>query len=75
MGPKAVQAMNKLVNRDNIFLSLFRGSTPQIDAVLPMIWRKACRASPVRLARSMYSPFDNSNTASSRPSTTSSAPA
>ena len=38
--PKAVQAMNKLVNRDNIFLSLFSGGTPQMDAVLPMMLEK-----------------------------------
>src|ERR1700721_2056826 len=40
MVPKAVQAMNKLVNRDNIFLSLFSGGTPQMDAVLPMMLDK-----------------------------------
>ena len=38
--PKAVQAMNKLVNRDNIFLSISSGGTPQMDAVLPMMLEK-----------------------------------
>ena len=38
--PKAVQAMNKLVNRDNIFLSISSGGTPQMDAVLPMMIEK-----------------------------------
>jgi branched-chain amino acid transport system substrate-binding protein len=42
--PKAVQAMNKLVNRDNIFLSLFSGGTPQMDAVLPMMLERKCQA-------------------------------
>src|ERR1700745_2999052 len=38
--PKAVQAMNKLVNLDNIFLSISSGGTPQMDAVLPMMIEK-----------------------------------
>ena len=38
--PKAVQAMNKLVNRDNIFLAISSGGTPQMDAVLPMMIEK-----------------------------------
>ncbi len=38
--PKAVQAMNKLVNRDDIFLAISSGGTPQMDAVLPMMLEK-----------------------------------
>ena len=57
--PKAVQAMNKLVNRDNIFLSLFSGGTPQMDAVLPMMLEKDVPSVfPSTCARSMYSPFN-----------------
>ena len=52
--PKAVQAMNKLVNRDNIFLSLFSGGTPQMDAVLPMMLEKEVPSVfPSTCARSM----------------------
>jgi branched-chain amino acid transport system substrate-binding protein len=59
MVPKAVQAMNKLVNRDNIFLSLFSGGTPQMDAVLPMMLEKGVPSVfPSTCARSMYSPFN-----------------
>jgi len=57
--PKAVQAMNKLVNRDNIFFSLFSGGTPQMDAVLPMMLEKGVPSVfPSTCARSMYSPFN-----------------
>ena len=57
--PKAVQAMNKLVNRDNIFLSLFSGGTPQMDAVLPMMLEKGVPSVfPSTCARSMYLPLN-----------------
>ena len=57
--PKAVQAMNKLVNRDNIFLSIASGGTPQMDAVLPMMIEKGVPSVfPLTCARSMYSPLN-----------------
>src|SRR3984893_18411507 len=57
--PKAVQAMNKLVNLDNIFLSLSSGGTPQMDAVLPMMLEKGVPSVfPLTCARSMYEPFN-----------------
>ena len=66
--PKAVQAMNKLVNLDNIFLSLSSGGTPQMDAVLPMMLEKGVPSVfPLTCARSMYEPFKGTNTASSLP--------
>jgi branched-chain amino acid transport system substrate-binding protein len=56
--PKAVQAMNKLVNRDNIFLSISSGGTPQMDAVLPMMLEKGVPSVfPLTCARSMYEPL------------------
>ena len=56
--PKAVQAMNKLVNRDNIFLSISSGGTPQMDAVLPMMIEKQVPSVfPLTCARSMYLPL------------------
>ena len=58
MVPKAVQAMNKLVNRDDIFLSLSSGGTPQLDAVLPMMQEKQVPSVfPLTCARSMYTPL------------------
>jgi branched-chain amino acid transport system substrate-binding protein len=57
--PKAVQAMNKLVNRDNIFLSIASGGTPQMDAVLPMMLEKGVPSVfPLTCARSMYEPLN-----------------
>ena len=56
--PKAVQAMNKLVNRDNIFLAISSGGTPQMDAVLPMMIEKQVPSVfPLTCARSMYEPL------------------
>jgi branched-chain amino acid transport system substrate-binding protein len=56
--PKAVQAMNKLVNRDNIFLAISSGGTPQMDAVLPMMVEKQVTSVfPLTCARSMYMQF------------------
>jgi branched-chain amino acid transport system substrate-binding protein len=56
--PKAVQAMNKLVNRDNIFVSISSGGTPQMDAVLPMMIEKHVPSVfPLTCARSMYLPL------------------
>ncbi len=58
MVPKAVQAMNKLVNLDNIFLSIASGGTPQMDAVLPMMAEKHVPSLfPLTCARSMYLPL------------------
>src|SRR5580658_259197 len=56
--PKAVQAMNKLVNRDDIFLAMSSGGTPQMDAVLPMMQEKGVPSLfPLTCARSMYLPL------------------
>ena len=57
--PKAVQAMNKLLNRDGIFLALSSGGTPHMDAVLPtMIEKSVPSVFPLTCARSMYEPFN-----------------
>ena len=56
--PKAVQAMNKLVNRDGIFLAISSGGTPHMDAVLPVMLEKGVPSVfPLTCARSMYEPF------------------
>ena len=57
--PKAVQAMNKLLNRDNIFFAVANGGTPQNDAVLPaMIEKQVPNLFPLTCARSMYEPLN-----------------
>jgi branched-chain amino acid transport system substrate-binding protein len=57
--PKAVQAMNKLLNRDNIFFALVNGGTPMNDAVMPMMLEKNVpNVFPLTAARSMYEPFN-----------------
>src|ERR1700686_1381021 len=56
--PKAVQAMNKLVNLDNIFLAISSGGTPQMDGGLPMMAEKGGPGVfPLTCARSMYEPL------------------
>jgi branched-chain amino acid transport system substrate-binding protein len=57
--PKAVQAMNKLLNRDNIFFALGNGGTPHNDAVMPSMFEKNVpNLFPLTCARSMYEPFN-----------------
>src|SRR4029077_12657700 len=57
--PKAVQAMNKLLNRDGIFFGLGTGGTPMNDAVMPsMIEKNVPNVFPPTGARSMYEPFN-----------------
>jgi branched-chain amino acid transport system substrate-binding protein len=57
--PKAVQAMNKLINRDNIFFALANGGTPHNEAVLPaMLEKNVPNVFPLTCARSMYSPLN-----------------
>jgi branched-chain amino acid transport system substrate-binding protein len=57
--PKAVQAMNKLLNRDNIFFAVGNGGTPHNDAVMPSMFEKNVpNVFPLTCARSMYEPFN-----------------
>jgi branched-chain amino acid transport system substrate-binding protein len=57
--PKAVQAMNKLLNRDDIFFALGNGGTPHNDAVMPSMFEKNVpNVFPLTCARSMYLPFN-----------------
>jgi branched-chain amino acid transport system substrate-binding protein len=56
--PKAVQAMNKLLNRDNIFFALGNGGTPMNQAVMPaMFEQNVPNVFPLTCARSMYEPL------------------
>ncbi len=57
--PKAVQAMNKLLNHDNIFFAIGNGGTPHNDAVMPAMFEKNVpNVFPLTCARSMYEPFN-----------------
>ena len=57
--PKAVQAMNKLLNRDGIFFGVGNGGTPMNDACMPMMIEKGVpNVFPTTCARSMYEPFN-----------------
>lgn len=57
--PKAVQAMNKLLNLDNIFFAIGNGGTPHNDAVMPAMFEKNVpNVFPLTCARSMYEPFN-----------------
>ena len=57
--PKAVQAMNKLLNRDDIFFAIGNGGTPHNDAVMPAMFAKNVpNVFPLTCARSMYQPFN-----------------
>jgi branched-chain amino acid transport system substrate-binding protein len=57
--PRAVQAMNKLLNSDNVFMTLDNGGTPMNDANMPAQFAKNVpNMFPLTAARSMYEPFN-----------------
>ena len=56
--PRHVQAVNKLLNRDNVFLMLANGGTPMNNATLPtQIEKNVPNVFPLTSARSMYAPL------------------
>ncbi len=57
--PRAVQAMNKLLNNDNVFLTIGDGGTPMNDANMPAQFAKNVpNMFPLTAARSMYEPYN-----------------
>ncbi len=57
--PRAVQAMNKLLNEDHIFFATVNGGTPMNDAMMPMMFAKGVpNLLPLTAARSMYEPYN-----------------
>jgi branched-chain amino acid transport system substrate-binding protein len=57
--PRAVQAMNKLLNNDKVFMTLQDGGTPMNNATWPMALEKDTpKLLPLTAARSMYEPFN-----------------
>ena len=56
--PRAVQAMNKLLNSDKVFMTLQDGGTPMNNATWPMaIDKNTPKLLPLTAARSMYEPY------------------
>jgi branched-chain amino acid transport system substrate-binding protein len=57
--PRAVQAMNKLLNNDKVFMTIQDGGTPMNNATWPMALEKNTpKLMPLTAARSMYEPFN-----------------
>ena len=57
--PRAVQAMNKLLNSDNVFMTIDDGGTPMNDANMPTQFAKNVpNMFPLTAARSMYEPYN-----------------
>jgi branched-chain amino acid transport system substrate-binding protein len=57
--PRAVQAMNKLLNNDDVFMTLDNGGTPMNDANMPAQFAKNVpNMFPLTAARSMYEPYN-----------------
>ncbi len=56
--PRAVQAINKLLNNDKVFFTIEDGGTPMNNATWPMAIEKGVpKLLPLSPARSMYEPF------------------
>ncbi|MBN8903001.1 MAG: ABC transporter substrate-binding protein [Rhodospirillales bacterium] len=56
--PRSVQAANKLINRDNVFLMVANDGTPMNNAVMPdQLAKNVPNMFPLTSARSMYYPF------------------
>ncbi len=57
--PRAVQAINKLINSDGVFFTIEDGGTPMNNATFPMALEKRVpKLLPLSAARSMYEPFN-----------------
>jgi branched-chain amino acid transport system substrate-binding protein len=57
--PRSIQAANKLINRDDVFLLVANGGTPMNNAVLPdQLAKNVPNIFPLTSARSMYQPFN-----------------
>jgi len=56
--PRSVQAANKLINRDGVFIMVANGGTPMNNAVMPdQLAKGVANVFPVTSARSMYEPL------------------
>ncbi len=58
--PRSVQAANKLINRDNVFVMVADGGTPMNNATMPMqLAAGVPNVFPLTSARSMYEPLNH----------------
>jgi branched-chain amino acid transport system substrate-binding protein len=58
--PRSVQAANKLINRDGVFIMVANGGTPMNNAVMPeQIAKGVANVFPLTSARSMYEPLNH----------------
>jgi len=58
--PRMVQAANKLLNRDDVFVMVANGGTPMNNAILPDVLAKGVpNVFPLTSARSMYEPLNH----------------
>ena len=56
--PRSVQAANKLINRDNVFIMVGNGGTPMNNATMPdQLAKGVPNVFPLTSARSMYHPL------------------
>jgi branched-chain amino acid transport system substrate-binding protein len=56
--PRSVQAANKLINRDNVFMMVANGGTPMNNATMPdQLAKGVPNIFPLTSARSMYEPL------------------
>lgn len=57
--PRSVQAENKLLNQDHVFIQVANGGTPMNNATMPMQLKAGVpNVFPLTSARSMYEPFN-----------------
>jgi branched-chain amino acid transport system substrate-binding protein len=58
--PRSVQAANKLINRDGVFIMVANGGTPMNNAVMPdQLAKGVANVFPLTSARSMYEPLSH----------------
>lgn len=58
--PRSVQAANKLINRDGVFIMVANAGTPMNNAVMPdQIAKGVANVFPLTSARSMYEPLNH----------------
>ncbi|HET6182696.1 MAG TPA: ABC transporter substrate-binding protein [Acetobacteraceae bacterium] len=58
--PRSVQAENKLLNEDHVFIEVANGGTPMNNATMPMQLKAGVpNVFPLTSARSMYEPFNH----------------
>ncbi len=57
--PRSIQAENKLLNQDHVFIEVANGGTPMNNATMPMQLKAGVpNVFPLTSARSMYEPFN-----------------